>query len=133
MIHTPTDVVLTKVFDGGTLASGTTGGVDTKGFTRAKLVIVATTASGATFDAAVQESNDNGATDAYTNVVGSNIATVNASTSKASRTVSINLDHRKRYLRVIETVVGTVTGSIVLELMNPLSAPVAQDYAPLVV
>lgn len=132
-IHTPTDQVLTKCLDLGTLATGDSQSVDCRGYTRAKIVIVGTTAAASTLDATAQESNDNGSSDPFANISGSAIATIPAGQTRLVRTISLNLDKRKRYLRVAETVAGTVTGSLTIELYNAIDYPVVQDSTPVVV
>jgi|GEM_PF-3925926 len=129
-IHTPTDQVLSKCLDLGTLATQNSLGVDCLSYSRAKMLIAATTAAASTLDAVVQESNDNGVTDPYLTVLGSNITTIPASSNKATRTLSVNLSHRKRFLRVAETVAGTVNGFVGIELYNAEEMPVTQDFAP---
>ncbi len=127
-IHTPTDQVLSHCLDLGVLTTQASASCDTLGFTRAKLCAFATTAAASTFDAALQESNDNGVTDPWANVLGGAIATVPASSTKAIRLLSIDLTYRKRFLRVQETISGTVTGAIGIDLYNPDEAPVTQDF-----
>lgn len=129
-IHTPTDQVLTKCLDLGALATADSQSVDTLGFTRAKFVIAATTAAASTLDAALQEAPDDAT---FAAVTGGSIATIPASQTRLVRTISVNLDHRQRYLRVAETVAGTVNGSVTVELYNPDYAPVTQDTTPVVV
>ena len=129
-IHTPTDQVLTKCLDLGTLATENSQSVDTLGYTRAKFVIAATTASSSTLDAALQEASDNAT---FVAVTGGAIATIPASQTRLVRTISVNLDHRLRYLRIAETVAGTVNGSVTVELYNADYKPVTQDSTPLVV
>ena len=132
-IHTPTDLVLSHCLDLGTLTTQASASFDTLRFTRAKLVIFGTTGPGSTLDATLQESNDNGASDPWANVAGGAISTILAGASKGVRLVSIDLSHRKRYLRVQETIAGTVVGSIGIELYNPEEAPVSQDFPPTLV
>lgn len=129
-IHTPTDQVLTKCLDLGALATANSQSVDTLGYTRAKFVIAATTAASSTLDAALQEASDNAT---FSAVTGGAITTIPASQTRLVRTISVNLDHRQRYLRIAETVAGTVNGSITVELYNADYKPVSQDTTPLVV
>lgn len=132
-IHTPTDQVLSKCLDLGTLATGNGQALDCRGYTRAKIVVIGTTAAASTLDAAVYESNDNGVTDPYVAVTGAAIATIPASSTRLVRTISLNLDKRRRYLRVAETISGTVNGSLSAELYNPDYMPVTQDSTPVVI
>jgi hypothetical protein len=129
-IHTPTDQVLTKCLDLGTLATANSQSVDTLGYTRVKIVIAATTAASSTLDAALQESSDNST---FTAVTGGAITQIPASQTRLVRTISVNLEHRQRYLRIAETVAGTVNGSVTAELFNADYKPVTQDTTPLVV
>jgi len=129
-IHTPTDQVLTKCLDLGTLSTENSQSIDTLGYTRAKIVIVGTTAASSTLDAALQEAPDNAT---FVAVTGGAIATIPASQTRLIRTISVNLEHRERYLRIAETIAGTVTGSITAELYNADYMPVTQDSTPLVV
>ena len=129
-IHTPTDQVLSKCLDLGALSTGNSQSIDTLGYTRLKIVIAGTTAASSTLDAALQEASDNAT---FTAVTGGAIATIPASQTRLVRTISVNLDHRQRYLRIAETVAGTVNGSITAELYNADYKPVTQDTAPLVV
>lgn len=132
-IHTATDQILSHCLDLGVLTTAASASCDGLGFTRAKLIVFGTTAASSTLDASLQESNDNGATDPWASVLGGAIATIPASSNKAIRLLSINLTHRKRYLRVQETIAGTVTGAIGMELYNPDEAPVSQDFPPTLV
>src|SRR5579863_2315117 len=129
-IHTPTDQVLTKCLDLGTLVTENSQSVDTLGYTRAKFVIAGTTAASSTLDATLQEASDNATFNAVT---GGAIATITASQTRLVRTISVNLEHRQRYLRIAETVAGTVNGSITAELYNADYKPVTQDTSPLVI
>jgi hypothetical protein len=129
-IHTPTDQVLSKCLDLGTLSTANSQSVDTLGYTRAKVVIAATTAASSTLDAALYEAPDNST---FVAVSGGAITTIPASQTRLVRTISVNLEHRERYLRISETVSGTVSGSITIELYNADDMPVSQDSTPLVV
>ena len=129
-IHTPTDQVLTKCLDLGALSTANSQSIDTLGYTRLKIVIAGTTTASSTLDAALQEASDNAT---FTAVTGGAIATIPASQTRLVRTISVNLDHRQRYLRIAETVAGTVNGSITAELYNANYKPVTQDTTPLVV
>lgn len=132
-IHTPTDQILSHCLDLGVLTTETSASCDTLGYTRAKLIVFGTTAAASTLDAVLQESNDNGVSDPWVPVLGGAIATISASSTKTIRLLSINLTSRKRFLRVQETVTGTVTGAIGMELYNPAEAPVTQDFPPTLV
>lgn len=127
-IHSPAEQVLTSCLALGVLASGPSASFDAKGFTRAKLIVFATTGSASVLDASLEESSDNGATDPWTAVSGSSVAEVPASSDKAVRLLSIDLTRRKRYVRVQMTVTGTVNGSVSAELYNPAEAPVSQPF-----
>lgn len=132
-IHTPTDQIATRCLDAGTLSTSASQPVDCLGYTRAKLVVAATTGAASTLDCGLQESNDNGATDPYSAVPSGAIATITANSSHVTRTISVNLHRRKRYLRAQETIAGTVAGAITIELYNAALMPVVQDTTPVVI
>lgn len=129
-IHTPTDKTLIKSGSGFVTATGNGTIIDTLTYTRALFIINATTAAASTCDALVQEDSAVGMGSATT-VTGSNIAQVIASTTAAVATVNVNLEKRKRYLRVAFTIAGTTTANATVILFNPQYSPPAQALTPI--
>lgn len=111
-IHTPSSVILGQAsFCGTATANGSS--FDTLGFRRCFAVFCATTAAASTSACKLQEASDNST---FTDVTGGGFATVAASNTAFIQWMDINLANRKRYLRLVHTVTGTVqaTGEIFL-------------------
>lgn len=127
-IHTPTQSTFATAIDLGTLTTGNSATyVDTLGYGAAMIVYNVTTASASTLASKVQECATSGGS--YTDVTGAAIATVAASTTRAVPTISLLLSKRLRFLQLAHTVTGTVTGSVVVILFNPVQSPVSQTIA----
>jgi hypothetical protein len=88
----------------------------------------------------VQESSDDGSSDAYADVSGGATATLGNvtpnSTSGNIYMVEIDLTKRKRYLRAATTAAGTTPSdacSAHFVLFDPIQASVSQDATPVIV
>lgn len=106
--------------------------VDCRHFDGGYAVIVVSTGtlvgSGHTVSVKIQESSDDGSSDAFADVSGTTFDDITASNDVATYVGSIRLRGRERYLRAVATTTGTVTsGDIVVQiiLMKPADTSVA--------
>jgi hypothetical protein len=127
-IHTPSQHVLVRSLNLGTITSSNGGSIDTTGYEVVQFVFDATTSAASTLDAQLQESADN---TTWTNVSGGAIAQVVASQTGYVRTVDVSTTKRARYLRWVYTVSGTVVAAVLANLFMPEQYPVTQDNATL--
>lgn len=118
-----------------TLGAGATNGpgVDCRGYGRANLkVLVGVVPGDNTVTVKLQQSSDNGAGDAYTDVAGATTAAIAAAGGSAVYNIEVDLSKRERWLRAVATTAGTgpaVPTSAVIILHRPGSAnlPPTQD------
>lgn len=138
-IRTPSDHVLNKLslapqaVGAGATVNGT--GVDKRGWETAQAAIDI----GAVVDAAntsvtvkLQESSDDGVSDAYADVSGATTGAVLNAGQNEPYTFDINLSDRERYLRLVATG-GSVGGGLVsgeIVLMDGRTLPPTQDNTP---
>lgn len=127
-IHTPSQHILFKSLDLGTITSSNGASQDCLGYEEVMFDFTATTQSASTWDSKLQESPDNST---WVDVPGATIAQIPASQTKLTRVVDVKASNRQRYLRWVHTVTGTVVGSVTAHLVMPEAYPVTQDNSVL--
>ena len=127
-MRTLTQHVKIVSIDLGTLTTGASATyVDTQGYRGAAVLYNITTAGGATFDSKVQKCATSGGS--YSDITGAAIVQVPASQTRAAPSVNIWLDKHLQFLKLAHTVTGTVTGSVLVLLFDPIQMPVSQTIA----
>lgn len=127
-MRTLTQQVKIVSIDLGTLTTAASATyVDTQGYRGAAILYNVTTAAASTLDSKVQECATSGGS--YIDVAGAAIVQVPASQTRAAPAINIWLDKRKQFLKLSHTVAGTVTGSVLVVLFDPIQMPVAQTIA----
>jgi hypothetical protein len=94
------------------LAAGATNGpgVDCRGFTRATLLVtVGALAGDHNVTVKLQQSSDDGGSDAYADVASATTGAIAAAGDEATYAIEVDLSKRERYLRAVGTVAGTST------------------------
>src|SRR5947209_8640520 len=141
-IHTPSDHLLGKpsLAPAARTAAANGGGVDCRGFEDALVVLHVGahdhTTGDETLDVKMQESSDNGSSDAFADVAGAAFAQIAGQAIDATKgntyLLNVKLSKRKRYLRAVGTAAGTTPStvySVQIVLLNARNSPVAQDAA----
>lgn len=138
-IHTPSDHVLEKhgFSNAITAATNNGAGIDTRGFEKALAVFYsAPSGTGSTSDCKLQESSDDGGSDAYADVTNATFTQVTTAGGAKSQTMNINLNKRKRYLRLVHTGAGgSAAGQAygLILLFNPRNLPPTHTVTPVTV
>jgi hypothetical protein len=141
-IHTPSDHLrIAPTLAPAVRTTGANGaGVDCRGFEDALVVLNVGahdhTTGDETLDVKLQESSDNGSSDAFADVAGAAFVQIAAQTIDATKgnsyVLNVKLSKRKRYLRAVGTAAGTTPSTaygVQIELINPRNSPVTQDAA----
>lgn len=108
-IHTASDHMLEKHQISLAITAATTNatGFSTKGFEKALAIFYAApSGSGTTSDCKLQESSDDGSTDAYADVANAAFAQVTTAGGAKIQVMNINLSKREEYLRLVHTGAG---------------------------
>lgn len=101
-------------------------GIDTKGF-RSTLFFLDVGTVGTSVDAKVQESSDDGDTDAYSDVSGSDITQITVTEKQVI--ISVNSEQTERFLRLVVTAGGTEDLAASAILGNAESKPAGNTAA----
>lgn len=121
-LHTPSEQVQAQTLVTAP-ATGNSTSLNTFGFTRAMVAGVITTAAASTYVIQLQSSPDNST---WTNVTNSTY-TIAASQTGFLQLMDVNLAKLTgKYIRLVQTVTGTVSGSVIALLFNGDNMPVTQ-------
>lgn len=121
-LHTPSEQVQAQTLV-TTPTTGNSTSLNTFGFTRSMIAAIITTAASSTYVVQLQSSPDNAT---WTNVTGSTF-TIAASQTGFLQLMDINLEILTgKYIRLVQTVTGTVSGTVAALLFNADNMPVSQ-------
>ena len=107
-------------------AEAFTTGVDCLGYryARVKLICGTATATGTIAAANIQESSDDGSTDAYADVSGADFDAITTANDNTIHHIDVDLTKRERYLRVAYDVdTDAVVFGVEIDLYDPVNAP----------
>lgn len=93
-------------------------GIDTMGYHQA-LIVVSAGDIDTSLDVKVQESSDDGSSDAYADITGAAITQILAAADNVVAVGRINLNGTERYIRVVGTSAGTTCDYGVAVIMSP--------------
>lgn len=141
-IHTPSNHLrVTPSLVPAVRTTGANGaGVDCRGFEDALVILHVgahdRTTGDETLDVKIQESSDNGGSDAFADVAGAAFAQIAAQSIDATKgnsfVMNVKLSKRERYLRAVGTPAGTTPSTaydVQIVLLNSRNSPVTQDAA----
>jgi hypothetical protein len=115
------------------LAAGATNGVgvDCRGYGRATLLVsVGELAGDHNVTVKLQQSSDDAATDAYTDVTSATTGAIAAAGDAAVYAIEVDLSKRERYLRAVGTVAGTSTPVALTSAVLILHRPGTSNLPP---
>jgi len=96
--------VQTHAADSWAASANASSGVDCRGFRQALVIVNAgAMVSGGTLDVTIQESSDDGSSDAYVAVTGATFTQITAANDNALYIGRVDLTKRERYIRVLGT------------------------------
>lgn len=114
-----------------TAAANNGTGIDCAGFDRALVIFdSAPSGAGTTSDCKLQESSDNGSTDAYADVTSATFAQVTTAGGAKVQVMDVDLTKRERYIRPVHTGAGASAAGqafVCVVLMRGRHLPPTQD------
>jgi len=135
-IRTPSDHILVKQSVAPQLITDTTNGtgVDCLGWETLQVIPnVGDIPTGDTVTIKLQESSDDGDSDAYADITGATTAALAPAADDEPYTFDVNLSERERYIRAVvsETGAGTSIVGVIFNLMDGRTLPPTQDNTPI--
>lgn len=126
------DVLVRQDIDPQEIASGASvngGGQDAQGYETLMAIINVGTATTGNVTVKLQESSDDGSTDAYADITSATTPAVGPTTDEEPYLIELNLSERERYIRAVATVAGggAVLVGVAFALGRARHRPPSQD------